>query len=590
VSLKNLPEDISSITLPEAEGIVAYFSMEIALAPGIPTYSGGLGVLAGDTLRSAADLGLPLSAFTLLHRKGYFRQHLDASGVQTEEEQPWEIEKFLELEDPFVEVTLEGRPVRIRAWRYDLEGVTGHVVPVYLLDTDVEGNDPRDRTITDHLYGGDSDYRLRQEAVLGLGGVRILQALEASVHVYHINEGHAALLTVGLMAGQLGGDLDRVPEERDRQAVRRRCVFTTHTPVPAGHDRFSSEQTERILGRQTAILAERMGGCRSGMLNMTELALGSSRFVNGVAMQHGKISQEMFRDYQVESITNGVHAATWMAPPMQAVADRNFSHWRTDNMHLRSLIGVPCEEIAQAHNDSKARLIQEVAARSGVGLRQEVFTIGFARRAATYKRADLLFSDPARLARCAANAGGLQILYAGKAHPRDLPAKELIHRIYEIAAEIRSDSLKIVYLENYDWELGAMLTSGVDLWLNTPERPHEASGTSGMKAALNGVPSLSVLDGWWVEGCIEGFTGWEIPDKDTREEEAAALYERLESTILPLYYGRPQDWQKVMRWAAALNGSFFNTHRMLQQYISDAYSPEKNINVSAAALESVLVR
>lgn len=590
MSLKNLPEDMSSISLPEPEGMVAYFSMEIALTPDIPTYSGGLGVLAGDTLRSAADLGLPFSAFTLLHRKGYFRQHLDAAGVQTAEDQPWEIEKFLEPEDLSVDLILEGRPVRIRAWRYEVEGVTGHIVPVYLLDTDVEENDPRDRGITDHLYGGDSDYRLRQEAVLGLGGVRILQALESSVHVYHINEGHAALLTVGLMASQLGGDLNRVPEQRDLQAVRRRCVFTTHTPVPAGHDRFSTEQTERILGRETATLVERMGGCHSGMLNMTELALASSRFVNGVAMQHGKISQKMFPDYHVESITNGVHAATWMAPAMQAVADRNFAHWRTDNMQLRSLIGVPCAEIVKAHNESKARLIEEVAERSGVRLQPQVFTIGFARRAATYKRADLLFSDPGRLARCAAAAGGLQILYAGKAHPRDLPAQDMIQRIHEIAAEIRSDSLKIIYLENYDWELGAILTSGVDLWLNTPERPHEASGTSGMKAALNGVPSLSVLDGWWIEGCLEGFTGWEIPDRDTREEEAAALYERLESTILPLYYGRPEEWHKVMRWAAALNGSFFNTHRMLKEYIPDAYSPEKSINVSAAALESVLGR
>jgi len=197
-------------------------------------------------------------------------------------------------------------------------------------------------------------------------------------------------------------------------------------------------------------------------------------------------------------------------------------------------------------------------------------------------------SDPAALARCAADGGGLQILYAGKAHPRDVPAKYLIRHIYAVAAEIKSDALKIVYLENYDWELGALLTAGVDLWLNTPERPHEASGTSGMKAALNGVPSLSVLDGWWVEGCIEGFTGWEIPDKENPQEEAAALYERLQSTILPLYYDRPEEWRKLMRWAAALNGSFFNTHRMLQQYVADAYYPEKNINVSAAALESAL--
>lgn len=578
------------MAFPDQEGIVAYFSMEIALLADVPTYSGGLGVLAGDTLRSAADLGLPLSAVTLLHRKGYFRQHLDADGIQTEEDQPWDVEKVLALQEPVVEVAIEGRQVRVRAWRYDLEGVTGHVVPVYLLDTDFEENDPRDRTITDHLYGGNSDYRLYQEAVLGLGGVLILEALGLQVRVYHMNEGHAALLTAGLMSQRLGGNLSRTPEARDREAVRSRCVFTTHTPVPAGHDHFTLEQTERILGREMGLLLEHMGGRRSGLLNMTELALVSSRFTNAVAMQHGKISREMFPQHQVEAITNGVHAATWMAPAMQELADRNFPLWRTDNFQLRYLIGISPEEIALAHNKSKARLIQEVAARSGVGLRQEVFTIGFARRVATYKRADLLFSDPGRLARCAANSGGLQILYAGKAHPHDEPAKELIHRIFEIAAEVNSEALKIVYLENYDWNLGALLTSGADLWLNTPQRPYEASGTSGMKAALNGVPSLSILDGWWVEGCIPGFTGWAIPDLETEEQEAAALYDHLESTILPLYYGRPDDWRKIMRSTAALNGSFFNTHRMLGQYIADAYYPQKKLNISSSPLEWALAR
>ncbi|HEX3942402.1 MAG TPA: alpha-glucan family phosphorylase [Acidobacteriaceae bacterium] len=586
--LAQRPEDISAIAFQE--GVVAYFSMEIALSPAIPTYSGGLGVLAGDTLRSAADLGAPVCAVTLLHRKGYFRQHLDRSGSQTDEEQPWEIEKLLELEEPVVEITLEGRPVRIRAWRYELEGVTGHIVPVYMLDTDLAENDPRDRRLTDFLYGGDSDYRLRQEAILGLGGFRFLQAQGLEIHVYHMNEGHAALLTAALMSQELGGQLQRNPEERERQAVRSRCVFTTHTPVPAGHDRFGIDQTERILGHELTGLIERMGGCREGMLNMTYLALSSSRFVNGVAMQHGKISRAMFPEYRIEAITNGVHAATWMAPSMQAIADRNFPLWRTDNVQLRYFIGVSASEIAKAHEESKAKLIQEVATRTGVSLRSDFFTIGFARRVATYKRADLLFADPERLLRSAANFGGLQIIYAGKAHPHDDPAKDLIRRIFQIASEIRSEALKIVFLENYEWQLGALLTSGVDLWLNTPARPYEASGTSGMKAALNGVPSLSILDGWWLEGCIDGFTGWSIPDGESREAEAASLYNRLESTVLPLYYGRRDAWNEVMCSTLALNGSFFNTHRMLQQYMANAYYPEKNLNVSAAALESVLAR
>ena len=286
----NQQRDFSLLGLSE-RGMVAYFSMEIAIAPEMPTYSGGLGVLAGDTMRSAADLGLGLCAVTLLHRKGYFEQHLDAKGVQSAEDQPWPIEELLVAEDAVVEVTIEGRQVMVRAWRYDLEGVTGHTIPIYLLDTDLPQNDKRDRGLTDHLYGGDTDYRLRQEAVLGIGGVRILEALNYDIHVYHMNEGHAALLTVGLMEQQLGGHLNRVPnpvmEERDKQAVRSRCVFTTHTPVPAGHDRFTMEQTYRILGKEVTSLLERMGGCHDGMLNMTYVALASSRFVNGVAMQHG---------------------------------------------------------------------------------------------------------------------------------------------------------------------------------------------------------------------------------------------------------------------------------------------------------------
>jgi glycogen phosphorylase len=584
------PQLFSPLPFSQQDGIVAYFSMEIAIWPDIPTYSGGLGILAGDTLRSAADLGLQLSAVTLLHRQGYFRQHLDTTGAQTEEDQPWDIAHFLQPEAPVVEVTIEGRLVLVRAWRYDLEGVTGHIIPIYLLDTDLEQNDPRDRTITDHLYGGDSDYRLRQEAVLGIAGVRLLQALEYDVNVYHMNEGHAALLTVALLEEQLHGEVTKTLDERVINAVRSRCVFTTHTPVPAGHDRFSMEQADRILGHETAALLERLGGYHEGLLNMTYIALAASRFVNGVAIQHGKISREMFPEYKIDAITNGVHAATWTSQPMQAILDRNMPRWRQDNFALRYLIDFPVEEIAAAHAESKQKLLEEVRSRTGVELRSDIFTIGFARRVATYKRADLLFTDPHRLVRLAAQAGGLQILFAGKAHPHDEPGKSLIRRIFEVAASVKSDALKIVYLENYEWRLGALLTAGVDLWLNTPRRPYEASGTSGMKAALNGVPSLSILDGWWIEGCIEGFTGWSIEDHESPDEEVASLYDKLEFAVLPLYYRQSDEWRKLMRSTIALNGSFFNTHRMLQQYIANAYYPHDNINVSTAALESALAK
>ena len=586
----NQQRDFSSNGLSERGGIVAYFSMEIAITPDMPTYSGGLGVLAGDTMRSAADLGLGLCAVTLLHRKGYFQQHLDPHGIQSAEDQPWPLEKILQLEKALVEVMIEDRPVMVRAWRYDLVGVTGHTIPIYLLDTDMPENDPRDRDLTDHLYGGDTDYRLRQEAVLGIGGARLLEALDYDVNVYHMNEGHAALLTVGLMELQLAGDLTRTIGERDTEAVRERCVFTTHTPVPAGHDRFSMEQMHRILGPEVASLLERMGGCHDGMLNMTYVALASSRFVNGVAMQHGKISREMFPDYAIDAITNGVHAATWTAPPMQAIFDRSIPRWRKDNFQFRYAIDIPLREIEKAHALSKRNLIDAVAERTGITLRSNVFTIGFARRVATYKRADLLLTDPERIVHLAEKFRGLQILFSGKAHPHDEPGKKLIEEIFEVAARLDSGALKIVYLENYEWRLGAMLTAGVDLWLNTPRRPFEASGTSGMKAALNGVPSLSVLDGWWVEGWIEGVTGWAIPDSDTPEHEVASLYQQLESTILPLYYGNPEQWRNVMRSTIALNGSFFNTHRMLQEYISNAYYPDRGVRVSSAALESALAK
>lgn len=572
------------------DGTIAYFSMEIAIDPKMPTYSGGLGVLAGDTLRSAADLGLPVVAVTLLHRKGYFRQHLDSNGVQSEEPQAWNPEAILREEEPRVVVNIEGRPVQIRAWKYELEGVRGHIVPVYLLDTDLEENDLKDRALTDVLYGGDTNYRLAQEIVLGIGGARILEALDLSPSVYHLNEGHAALLAVALLERQIGERALTDVTEQDVEAVRQFCVFTTHTPVPAGHDRFSLEQAHRILGSNRATALERLGCCHEGMLNMTYIALRFARFVNGVAMQHGFVSREMFPGNTIDAITNGVHAITWTAAPFQRLFDKHFPRWRYDNYQLRYAISIPEEEITAAHAENKQVLFEEVAKRTGVQLNPNLFTIGFARRAATYKRADLLFTQPDHLMRIAQQAGGLQVIYAGKAHPQDEPGKALIRRVVENAHHLDSDLLKVVYLENYNWELGAILTSGVDIWLNTPRRPYEASGTSGMKAALNGIPSLSILDGWWIEGCIEGFTGWAIEDGASDDEEAAALYRKLEQHILPIFRHDPQRWVNIMRMTIAHSGSFFNTNRMLEQYVSNAYRSERVLSYSIEALESALAK
>ncbi len=554
-------------------GVVAYFSMEIAINPAMPTYSGGLGMLAGDTLRSAADLGLSVVAFTLVHRKGYFQQHLNGTGDQSEEVQPWNPADFCKEQPARVTVSIEDRVVTVRAWRYELVGRSGHIVPIYLLDTDMDGNSGWDRGLTDHLYGGDTNYRLEQEIVLGMGGVRMATALCLAVNVYHMNEGHAALLTLALLESQLGGGPQGAATDSDVNQVRRKCVFTTHTPVPAGHDRFSMEQSMRILGGDRAARLEKLGCFRDGLLNMTLLALRFSRYANGVAMQHGKVSREMFPDFAIDSITNGVHALTWVSAPVQQMLDAHIPSWRRDNLYIRNAIDLPEQEILQAHARSKEGLLAEVASRTGLVLNPQVLTLGFARRAATYKRAGLLLTDPDRLLKIAADAGGLQILYAGKAHPQDFPGKALIRDTIEMGRKLSNDTLRIVYLENYDWELGAMLTAGVDVWVNTPRRPYEASGTSGMKAALNGVPSLSILDGWWIEGCIEGITGWAIEDGANDAEEADSLYSKLEKAVIPLYRDNAEKWVRLMRTTLAFNGSYFNTNRMVYQYMRNAYYP-----------------
>ena len=556
-------------------GHVAYFSMEIAIHPGMPTYSGGLGVLAGDTLRSAADVGVPLAAFTLLHRKGYFRQHLDSAGTQTEEIQTWDPSEYCTEEAARVTVLVEDRVVTVRAWRYDLEGRFGHVVPIYLLDTDLDGNSGWDRGLTDHLYGGDTNYRLQQEIVLGMGGARMANALGLKVNVYHMNEGHAALLTLALLESQLGGGPLGAATEADIEQIRRKCVFTTHTPVPAGHDRFSTEQAVRILGGDRTARLQQQGCFHDGFLNMTLLALRFSRYANGVAMQHGKVSRQMFPEFAIDTITNGVHAPTWMSEPFQQLLDEHVPAWRRDNLYLRNVIDLPEAKILAAHARAKEELLAEVGSRTGQVLSPEVLTLGFARRVATYKRAALMFTDPARLLEIAEAAGGLQILYAGKAHPQDEPGKALIHRVVEEAARSSNTLLRVIYLENYAWELGAKLTAGVDVWINTPRRPYEASGTSGMKAAMNGVPSLSILDGWWIEGCIEGITGWAIEDGASDEEEAQSFYRKLASAVVPLYREAPEKWARLMRTTLAFNGSYFNTNRMVKQYNRNAYYPAK---------------
>lgn len=550
---------------------IAYFSMEIGIDSGVPTYSGGLGVLAGDTIKSCADLNVPLVAVTLLYKRGYFYQKIDEQGQQQELPYEWNPKDFLRPLSKTVTVTVENRAVSIQAWEYRVVGIGGYCVPIIFLDTDIEQNSESDRNLTYYLYGGDENYRLAQEIILGVGGVRMLRELGYHrISRYHMNEGHAGLLTLELL-----NERKRNHQPLwDIDGVRRMCVFTTHTPVPAGHDQFSYDLVRQVLSEFIPIdFLKTVGG--QDRLNMTLLALNLSHYVNGVAKEHGKISQEMFPGYHVDSITNGVHSSTWVCESFKRLYDKYIPGWANDPFSLRYALSTPKEEIWNAHQEAKRALVNYVNRETNSGMDYETLTIGFARRATAYKRVGLVFYDANKLVNISKNVGKIQFIFSGKAHPKDWSGKELIKKIISVSGQLK-DHIKVVYLENYDMELAKMLVSGVDLWLNTPHKPKEASGTSGMKAAHNGVPSLSILDGWWIEGCIEGLTGWSIGSvHDTEsvdQDNANSLYEKLEKVIVPTFYNNRQNWIDIMRHCIAINASFFNTHRMVQQYVLNAYS------------------
>ncbi|HEX7971711.1 MAG TPA: alpha-glucan family phosphorylase [Thiobacillus sp.] len=554
---------------------VAYFSMEIALANEIPTYSGGLGVLAGDTVRSAADLVLPLVAVSLVSRAGYFRQTIDAQGRQSEQAAVWAPGEWATPLDAKIAIPIEGRPVWIGAWLYVLGSHMGGRQPVLLLDTDLDENRPEDREITHTLYGGDETYRLKQEIVLGIGGVRLLHALGFRIRHYHMNEGHSALLGLELLRRYEYPPEKLRPDDLpyDIPRVRDLCSFTTHTPVEAGHDRFPYDLVERVLGHaiDPATLRHLAG---AGELNMTRLALNLSEYVNGVAKRHAEISNTMCPGYRVHADPNGVHPFTWTSAPFRTLYDRYLPSWCHEP---EQLVRVDCcisdADIREAHLQAKQTLIEQVRVRAGAALDPAVPILGFARRMTAYKRPDLLFADPERL-KAIARQHAFQVVLAGKAHPRDEGGKRLIEQLYAQARALEG-SVPVVFLPNYDMEIAQTLVAGVDVWLNTPLRPFEASGTSGMKAAFNGVPSLSVLDGWWIEGCIEGVTGWAIGDAaGTDDGDARALYDKLEQVVLPLYYDdkkAPGGWIKLMKGAISKNASYFNSHRMMRRYATEAY-------------------
>jgi len=525
---------------------------------------------------------VPMVAVTMLDRKGYFHQELDPAGNQIEKPDVWDVTEHLRQLNAKVTVVIEKREVKVRAWRYDVVGMTGFTVPVLFLDTDLPVNDDKDRELSHFLYGGDKRYRLCQEYVLGVGGVRMLRTLGYDqIDRFHMNEGHAAFLILQLLDEELSRSGGKKIKPEAIESVRRKCVFTTHTPVAAGHDKFPMDLVRKVVGRHRIWDIQKDLTGDGGTLNMTYLALNFSHYVNGVSQQHGKVSQEMFSEYRIDAITNGVHAGTWTAPPIRKLLDRYIPAWRADNSSIRYALRVPPEELWDAHVKCKAKLIRTIAAEQKVRLDPEVFTIGFGRRATAYKRADLIFRDLDRLRKIASEAGPFQIIFGGKAHPQDEPGKKLIQQIFE-AKKLLEPKVRIVYLPNYDIDVAKGLIPGVDVWLNTPRPPHEASGTSGMKAALNGVPSLSILDGWWIEGCVENLTGWAINEKskmrkssktDTSGKDALALYDKLQNVVIPMFYDDREQYVRIMLFALALNGSFFNTQRMLQEYLLKAYMP-----------------
>jgi starch phosphorylase len=551
----------------------AYFSMEIGLRSEIHTYSGGLGVLAGDTVRSCADLKLPVVFVTLISRSGYFRQEIDAAGRQLEQEDPWDPTAWAVPLGAAVAVQIEHRDVWIRPWLYIYTCPRGHSIPILLLDTDLAENGEGDRQISHELYGGDEAYRLKQEIVLGIGGVRVLQALGFSIHTYHLNEGHAALLAIELLHRFRRPALGLLPGESsyDVPRVRNLCIFTTHTPLEAGHDQFSYEMVGRIMEDLIEIEElKRLGG--GDRLNMTRLALELSGFVNGVARRHAETTDRMFPGFHIKAITNGVHVGTWTHDSFARLYQASIPHWGHEPEALVRADQLDDTAIWAAHHEAKKDLLTLIERRTGLAMDADLPLIAFARRMTAYKRPTLLFANIDRLAAISRHSG-FQLVVAGKAHPHDLEGKRVIEEINSHIRTLRG-AVPAVFLPNYDLDLAKTLVAGADIWLSTPLPPMEASGTSGMKAALNGVLNISTLDGWWIEACIEGVTGWAIGqdgDAASWSRDADLLYDKLEKVVLPLYRNDRARWIWMMKQGITKIASHFNSQRMMRRYATEAY-------------------
>ena len=541
-------------------GVVGYFTAEIGLWSELHTYSGGLGVLAGDHVKSAADAEIPLVGVTLLYRKGYGRQHLDKDGIQTETYRDLDPAQHLQDAGMDISLPLDGGELWAKVWRADITGVSGHVVPVYFLDTFHPKNSEKHLDLGLTLYGGDDWVRIRQEYLLGVGGLRLLDKLGHEVDGLHLNEGHCTFAL-----------LEMLGKGWSREKLAKRVLFTTHTPVPAGHDRFEWDAVEEVLGDLLPSDAKQLvidaGDPEEGRrISMSHLAVALSGPVNAVSNLNAWVASSMFADHHIAPITNGVHHITWTSPMMGKLFDEQLPGWREDPTKLAHAGKIPTEELTEARGVARKVLRELVQTSTGVRLDKNRLTIGFARRFATYKRANLVFSDLERLREI--GAGKIQFVFSGKAHPRDEGGKALIKSIFDSAKDLENE-IPVAFLEDYSMATGLAMTGGVDIWLNNPIRPMEASGTSGMKAAMNGVPNCSILDGWWPEGCEHGVNGWAIGEADDERDDvrdAKNVLDVIENEVLPAWDEGDEKWCEIMRASIATSARFTGA-RMISDYL-----------------------
>lgn len=541
-------------------GVIGYFTAEIGLWSELHTYSGGLGVLAGDHVKSAADAEVPLVAVTLLYREGYGRQHLDEKGIQTESYAKIDPANHLINTGIELALPLDGSKILSYVWRADIVGITGHVVPVYFLDTQHPQNSEAHQLLGSRLYGGDDLVRIRQEYLLGVGGIRLLSLLQKEITGLHLNEGHCTFAL-----------LEMLDKGWSRDDLTNRVLFTTHTPVPAGHDRFEWEDVETVLSELIPADARDLmitaGDPEEGnRFSMSHLAVALSGQVNAVSNLNAWVASSMFANQHITPITNGVHHLTWTSPEMASLYDKHLAGWQSDPIILAHAGRIPDDDLVEAREKSRGVLRDLVKASTGVILDKNRLTIGFARRFATYKRANLVFSDLERLRSIGANR--IQFVFSGKAHPKDEGGKALIRSIFESAEEL-AEEIPVVFLEDYSMATGLAMTSGVDIWLNNPIRPLEASGTSGMKAAMNGVPNCSILDGWWPEGCQHGVNGWAIGEEnDERDDERDAqnVLNVIENEVLVAWDEGQKRWADFMRASIATSARFTGA-RMISDYL-----------------------